>query len=170
MGRFVVGHKSQVALVDCSRRAGWSLGLGGASRRADGHSSDFLRFSAPAGDRPATTNTMVDGMSTAVLPNGRLVTPAGIEVSVDAPKPYGLALSPDGRTLATVNSGVGPFSITLISQPRVGHAIRHAHRRQCDVHGDRLLARRFALFSSGGENGNLWVGDTARPESSVRSI
>jgi hypothetical protein len=55
-------------------------------------------------------------VSAAVLPNGRLVTPAGTEVSVRAPKPFGLALSPDGATLATVNSGAGPFSLTLISQ------------------------------------------------------
>ena len=59
--------------------------------------SDFLRFSAPAGNRPATTNTVIDGVSAAVLPNGRLVTPAGTEVNVQAPKPFGLALSPDGR-------------------------------------------------------------------------
>lgn len=66
--------------------------------------SDFLRFSAPAGDRQATTNTIVDGVSAAMLPNGRLVTPAGKEVNVQAPKPFGLALSPDGSMLATLNS------------------------------------------------------------------
>ena len=78
--------------------------------------SDFLRFSAPAGDRPATANTIIDGLSAAVLPNGRLVTPAGTEVNVQAPKPFGLALSPDGAMLATLNSGAAPFSLTLISQ------------------------------------------------------
>src|SRR5262245_61947677 len=48
--------------------------------------SDFLRFSAPAGDRPATAHTSINGLDAAVLPNGRLVTPAGVEVSVEAPK------------------------------------------------------------------------------------
>ena len=60
--------------------------------------SDFVRFSAPAGDRPATANTVIDGMSAAVLPNGRLVTPAGTEVNVQAPKPVGLLLP--GRRLS----------------------------------------------------------------------
>src|SRR6185436_17524234 len=65
--------------------------------------SDFLHFSAPAGDRPATANTVIDGVSAAILPSGRLVTPAGTEVSVQAPKPFGLALSPNGAMLATLN-------------------------------------------------------------------
>src|SRR5262245_57304783 len=81
----------------------------------DGRFSRFLSFSSPAGNRPATTDTVVDGVRAAILPNGRLVTPAGIEVNVQAPKPFGLALSPDGRMLATLNSGAAPFSLTLIS-------------------------------------------------------
>src|SRR5215510_989621 len=80
----------------------------------DGRRSDFLSFSAPAGNRPATTDTVIDGVRAAVLPNGRLVTPAGTEVNVQAPKPFGMALSPDGEMLATLNSGAGPFSLTLI--------------------------------------------------------
>src|SRR5262245_13093922 len=73
---------------------GWSAA---AQRGQDGRASHFLQFSAPAGNRPATTNTVIDGVSAAILPNGRLVTPAGVEVNVQAPKPFGLALSPDGR-------------------------------------------------------------------------
>src|SRR5262249_28350581 len=61
------------------------------------HSSDFLTFSAPAGERPATTKTTINGLNGAILPNGRLLTPAGVEVNVQAPKPFGLALSPDGK-------------------------------------------------------------------------
>ena len=82
----------------------------------EGHLSHFLHFAAPAGNRPATTNTVIDGVSAAVLPNGRLVTPAGVEVNVQAPKPFGMALSPNGRVLATLNSGAGPFSLTLITE------------------------------------------------------
>ena len=37
-------------------------------------------------------------------------------MNVQAPKPFGLALSPDGRMLATLNSGAAPFSLTLIGQ------------------------------------------------------
>src|SRR5262245_54218903 len=80
----------------------------------DGGLSGFLNFSAPAGNRPATTDTVIDGVRAAVLPNGRLVTPAGTEVNVQAPKPFGMALSPDGDMLATLNSGSRPFSLTLI--------------------------------------------------------
>src|SRR5262249_11508347 len=125
----------------------------------DGGLSGFLNFSAPAGNRPATTDTVIDGVRAAVLPNGRLVTPAGIEVNVQAPKPFGMALSPDGRTLATLNSGAGPFSLTLISQlsnpaPQV---------RRIDVNAN-FMGVTFSrdsrrVYLSGGENGNIWVAD-----------
>jgi len=42
------------------------------------------------------------------------VTPAGVEVSVGAPKPFGIAVAPDEQTLATINSGAANFSVTLI--------------------------------------------------------
>ena len=71
-------------------------------------------FSAPAGTLPATEHTPIDGYDAAILPTGRIITPVGTEVSVGAPKPYGMALSADGSVLGTINSGVGPFSVTLI--------------------------------------------------------
>ena len=79
-----------------------STGSSAGSGRGD---SRFLSFRAPAGDRPTTVSTTIDGRSGAILPNGRFVTPAGTEVGVGAPKPFGLAVSPDERTLATINSG-----------------------------------------------------------------
>ena len=48
-----------------------------------------------------------------VLPNGRFITPLGRQITT-APHPYGLTLSPDGALAVTANSGVRPFSITLI--------------------------------------------------------
>jgi DNA-binding beta-propeller fold protein YncE len=63
---------------------------------------------SPAGDQYTSNDP-----AHAVLPNGRLITPAGKQIMV-APHPYGLALSPDGKTIITANSGVGPFSISLI--------------------------------------------------------
>jgi len=127
--------------------------------RPDGRLSEFLRFSAPAGNRPATTSTVIDGVRAAILPNGRLVTPAGVEVNVQAPKPFGLALSPDGSMLATLNSGAAPFSLTLISDltsaaPTV---------RRVDVNASFMGvifspdSRR--VYLSGGENGNIWIAD-----------
>lgn len=65
--------------------------------------------SAPAGDRI----TKIDKQGTTVIPNGRMVTPAGKSI-VTAPHPYGLALSPDGQTAVTANSGTNPLSITII--------------------------------------------------------
>ena len=77
--------------------------------------SNSVLLTAPAGALPATMHTSIDGYDAAVLPTGRIITPIGTEVNVGAPKPYGLALSPDGRMLATTNNGTGPFSVTLIS-------------------------------------------------------
>src|SRR5262249_57479559 len=43
---------------------------------------------APAGDRVTAREVTIDGQRAAVLPNGRLITPPGVEVAVHAPKPY----------------------------------------------------------------------------------
>ena len=67
-------------------------------------------LSAPAGDLPTHINTTGE----TVLPNGRLITPRGVQVTVE-PHPYGMALSPDGNTLVTANVGTWPFSLSIIS-------------------------------------------------------
>jgi len=64
---------------------------------------------APAGDQ----YTVINREGTTVIPNGRLITPAGRQIMV-APHPFGLTISPDGNTLITSNSGTGPFSISII--------------------------------------------------------
>ena len=68
-------------------------------------------LSAPAVDRPVK----IDLSGETILPNGRLIAPLGRHVKV-APHPYGLALSPDGKTLVTANSGTHPFSASIITQ------------------------------------------------------
>ena len=93
--------------------------------------------------------------------NGRLITPAGTEVNVQAPKPFGLALSPDGTMLATLNSGAGPFSLTLITQldsptPQVKLINVNASFMGVTFSSDSKL-----VYLSGGENGNIWIADTA---------
>ena len=65
---------------------------------------------APAGDRP----THIDPSGETVLPNGRLITPQGAQVTVE-PHPYGMALSPGGKWLLTANTGTWPFSISIIN-------------------------------------------------------
>ncbi len=64
---------------------------------------------APAGN--AYTQVRPDSMT--VLPNGRLLTPRGRQVTV-APHPYGLVLSPDGNTVVTANSGTSPISVSIL--------------------------------------------------------
>src|SRR5207245_9485349 len=91
----------------------WVLGLVGSPRRLaprEPARANSLDLRAPAGDRPAK----IDPAAETVLPNGRLITPRGIQVKV-APHPYGLALSPDGKTLVTANSGTAPFSFSIIT-------------------------------------------------------
>ncbi|MFN8887125.1 MAG: YncE family protein, partial [Cyclobacteriaceae bacterium] len=65
---------------------------------------------APAGDR----YTQIERSRETILPNGRIITPAGKQITV-APHPFGLTLSPDGKTIITANSGTGPFSISIIT-------------------------------------------------------
>lgn len=71
-------------------------------------------ISAPAGNEP----TKIDKTGKTVLPNGRYIIPRGRQIET-APHPYGLILSPDrgdgaGQTVITANSGINPFSISII--------------------------------------------------------
>lgn len=66
-------------------------------------------ISAPAGE----SYTAIHPDSITVIPNGKLLTPRGRQIRV-APHPYGLTLSPDGTIAVTANSGVKPFSISII--------------------------------------------------------
>lgn len=65
---------------------------------------------APAGEE----YTRINKEGATIIPNGRRITPMGKQITV-APHPFGLALSPDGKTIITANSGVGPFSISIIT-------------------------------------------------------
>ena len=66
-------------------------------------------ITAPAGERYAA----VDPTGETIIPNGRILTPAGKSIVV-APHPYGLTLSHDGNTAIAANSGTSPLSITII--------------------------------------------------------
>jgi DNA-binding beta-propeller fold protein YncE len=118
-------------------------------------------LTAPAGNRPATRHVQIDGFDAAVLPSGRIVTPTGTEIGVTAPKPDGLALSPDGTTLVTSNDGVRPFSATLIR----GFSSASPTVTRVDVDaafmGIVFSSDGAHFYLSGGEDGNIWVGDTA---------
>ncbi len=66
-------------------------------------------ISAPAGSE----YTHINKAGRTVLPNGRFITPRGRQIQT-APHPYGLVLSPDGKMVVTANSGINPFSISIV--------------------------------------------------------
>lgn len=82
----------------------------GACKESTKSTADEWTVSSPAGIQYTAINK--DGVT--VLPNGRLITPYGKTITV-APHPFGLALSPDGKTIITANSGTGPFSVSVIT-------------------------------------------------------
>jgi hypothetical protein len=71
----------------------WCLALAWPLRAraaaADDHDDERhhprVRYAAPAGNRPASREIVIDGQRAAVLPNGRLLTPAGREIDATAP-------------------------------------------------------------------------------------
>jgi len=64
---------------------------------------------APAGSQYCT----IDPAGTTIIPNGRFIKPYGKQYVV-APHPYGLVLSHDGSIAVTANSGVNPFSVSVL--------------------------------------------------------
>ena len=123
--------------------------------------SQSVRLQAPAGNLPATQSVNVDGYDAAVLPNGRIVTPVGTEFSAGAPKPFGMAVSKDGNSLATINSGIGPFSITLISNLKSQNPLLNVLQVDSAFLGVVFSPNGSRFYASGGEDGNVWVGDVA---------
>jgi DNA-binding beta-propeller fold protein YncE len=131
------------------------------SLAAGPNDTQSVRFRAPAGNLPTTREIFIDGLRAAILPNGRFITPAGVEVNVQAPKPFGLALSPDDETLATINSGSTPFSVTLIRN--ANSAIPTVQRVDVNATfmGVAFSSDGQRFYASGGDNGNIWIGNTA---------
>jgi len=123
--------------------------------------SKAIEFNAPAGELPATRHINIDGYDAAVLPNGRLITPAGREIAVNAPKPLGLAVSPNGAMLATVNSGLSPFSVSLIKNINSNAPTTSVVQLSSAFMGVAFSPDSTRFYAAGGENGMIWVGDTA---------
>lgn len=67
------------------------------------------RVSAPAGERYSVVNPAGE----TIIPNGRIIKPLGKTYRI-APHPYGMAMSHDGKTIITANSGTNPFSISIL--------------------------------------------------------
>ena len=132
-----------------------------SSRPGRAAPSRFVDFAAPAGTLPTTLSTTIDGRSGAILPNGRFLTPAGVEVNVGAPKPFGLAVSPDEQTLATSNSGASKFSVTLIRNARSAAPTAVPVMLNATFMGVVFSPDGARFYASGGDNGNIWIGDVA---------
>jgi DNA-binding beta-propeller fold protein YncE len=130
---------------------------------ADSQQISGASLTAPAGNKPAK----IDPQGETILPSGRLITPLGRQVKV-APHPYGLALSPDGKTLVTVNSGTKPFSVSILTaldspQPRVAQ-IPHGFGSNDDDPESVFLGAAIApdnrtLYVSEGDNGKVGIFD-----------
>ncbi len=134
-----------------------------SAQTADPQGASRSSLSAPAGNRP----TKIDPAGETVLPSGRLITPLGKQVRV-APHPYGLALSPDGKTLVTVNSGIMPFSVSIItgldsSQPQVAQIPPTLNSNDDDPQsvflGAAIAPDNRTLYVSEGDNGKIGVFD-----------
>jgi len=120
-------------------------------------------ISAPAGEE----YTAIHREGTTVIPNGRLLTPRGRQIEV-APHPYGLTLSPDGSVASTANSGVRPFSISIIRdvlgekpsvqqvppQAQTDKGILAAVFMGLDITSDNQI-----LYVGGGQEGKVFVFD-----------
>ena len=153
-GRYVLGIFS--AILSFGGLAGWALA-------GESHRAPRPQMSAPAGNRP----TQIDPAGETVLPNGRLITPLGKQVKV-APHPYGLALSPDGKTLVTVNSGTKPFSVSIVTglnspQPQVAQIPPGYDSADADPEsvfmGAAIAPDNRTLYVSEGNNGSIGIFD-----------
>ncbi len=132
------------------------------------HAEDAQRvkpklLQAPAGWLPVK----IDPRGMTVLPNGRLITPFGRQVKV-APHPYGLALSPDGKTLVTVNSGTHPFSASIVTDifgltPQVAQIPPGFKSSDADPEsvfmGAAIAGDNRTLYLSEGNNGKVGIFD-----------
>ena len=82
---------------------------------------DAAQYTAPAGTRPAIRRP---GAAT-ILPGGRIIAPLG-SVHVTGPGAFGLAISPNGRTLVTANGGTDRYSLTVLERDKRGPwQVRH---------------------------------------------
>ena len=139
------------------------IGQGGLLPAEDAKPVSNMMLQAPAGNKP----TRINPSGETVLPNGRLITPLGKQVKV-APHPYGLVLSPDGKTLVTVNSGTKLFSISIITglaseQPQVAQIPPGFNSSDADPEsvflGAAIAADNHTLYVSEGNNGKIGVFD-----------
>ena len=70
-------------------------------------------YAAPAGRVPVARRPG----AASVIPGGRVVDPPGV-LHFTGPGPFGLAISPDGKTVVTANGGPQRFSFTVLERAK----------------------------------------------------
>jgi YVTN family beta-propeller protein len=106
-------------------------------------------YSAPAGTRPTIRRPGAES----ILPNGRLITPLGLQYHT-GPGPFGLAISPGGTAIATADGGPGPYSITVLL--RSGIRWDSHHLMEEDAHSVSMglvFDGDHTLYASSGNSG-----------------
>lgn len=73
----------------------------------------YAQYAAPAGLRPAVRRPG----AASILPGGRVIAPVGRQF-ITGPGSFGLAVGPNGRTVASANGGPDRFSLTLLERGR----------------------------------------------------
>lgn len=121
-------------------------------------------YSAPAGERLANAKP-----DSAVIPGGRLLTPVGQHYFTGSGT-FGLAVSPDGKTVASADGGPNGFSVTLV---RDGAASKLWQRRGRGKSNDDddwrsvfmgiAYARNGDMYVSEGNSGRVRIGGRAVP-------
>jgi YVTN family beta-propeller protein len=121
--------------------------------------------------------TQINKNGKTVIPNGRFLTPRGKQIQT-APHPYGLVLSPDGNTAITANSGIKPFSISIIKNilsenPEVTQVPKGAKNDEgileaCFM-GLAVSKDNQTVYVSGGEANKIFKYDltTGKPKGSI---
>jgi YVTN family beta-propeller protein len=70
-------------------------------------------YAAPAGTRPAIRRPG----AASIIPGGRIIAPLGQQYPT-GPGPFGLAVSPDGKTVVSANGGPDRYSLTVLERDK----------------------------------------------------
>ena len=89
-------------------------------------------YAAPAGTRPAMRRPGAES----ILPGGRIIAPLGLQYHT-GPGPFGLAVSPGGRTVASTDGGPSHYSITVLLRSGIRWDIRRITAPGKDSDGER---------------------------------
>lgn len=124
-------------------------------------------YAAPAGIRPALRKRSGES----ILPGGRIIAPLGHQY-ITGPGPFGLAISPNGRTVVSANGGPDRYSLTVLEYGKTPPAeVRHLpapRRRKEEPHDEDewhsvfmglAFAGERSLYASEGNSGRVRLVD-----------